>query len=908
MRRDPTEFRQRFQRWKNGQQVYKDGLPHYEDGKDSYPILGGKVIEDALKEQYRYNNDIEYRFKIKDRNLPEASEIKIPFINNKRIVLTNAGLSTGAVISENMLDTIAKYAKAAGIPIKTALGIAAKESTLGNPTDDRSVYKILNKESAAYFKKMGTAQHINVGDQVNGRELVNFYVDTDPVYYAAKQYAKKHSINNEDYLNKLKGGEKYADLQASQRERFRNKNVIQAAFEYYRDFPHKYNPGQKNYQQLVNKRGDELMSSPEVQNWYKQLPHYEGGKDARKLEHHPEEDYYYGGNLFGKGNQLVVTGQKKDKPYWVSPKSAGNMTVMPGDPEMVFFAPIAAGAAVAASPTIASALGSTISGINTVGDALAATAAGQRLTSGLNFAANAVGSSKAWPWINTGLSSLFAAHGADKIRRGDIHNVGDVAEIGLDLLPLTQLRKPIINAAGRIATNADINSPFINKVSKKDWYDLAVGETKDVNIIPFDYQFKSLTPEQQLSIMLEKKSTKYGTQYFKIKPEYEPYVDDSDFGLGISKSGDNYFYNYYKDEFFKDTPLLRPGQSEKQLLGEIPTTPKHITIKPEPTDWSNYQEYKKQLEDVIMEDWNNNGALRSHLERSGITDPMVIFDYIASPETAWKEVFSKPGILDFEGQHIKKTALDTFFKRNPEIADAVAQAEEYLKKVSSDKGVLYDTAVITDIKDQAFNQVLSLVDKEKLKTDLYDVADQLYDINNAFAHRASGKIYIPTGALKRKDLRKTITEVISHEFGHLEDQLGLRKDAVGVLESLQNSVTPSSKSPLFKAAFNIERRGIPSNYFGRLSNDATEMAQRATQLKDYFRLKPGEKLTMQQLKYAAKHYSKDVMNNNMNQFFKTIKDYEYALQWINAHGKAIIPPAGGAYLYKHSADTDLQNK
>ena len=34
MRKDPTEFRERFARWKNGEQVYKAGLPHYEDGKD----------------------------------------------------------------------------------------------------------------------------------------------------------------------------------------------------------------------------------------------------------------------------------------------------------------------------------------------------------------------------------------------------------------------------------------------------------------------------------------------------------------------------------------------------------------------------------------------------------------------------------------------------------------------------------------------------------------------------------------------------------------------------------------------------------------------------------------------------------------------------------------------------------
>ena len=37
MRKDPTEFKERFQRWKNGEQVYENGLtlPTYEDGKDS---------------------------------------------------------------------------------------------------------------------------------------------------------------------------------------------------------------------------------------------------------------------------------------------------------------------------------------------------------------------------------------------------------------------------------------------------------------------------------------------------------------------------------------------------------------------------------------------------------------------------------------------------------------------------------------------------------------------------------------------------------------------------------------------------------------------------------------------------------------------------------------------------------
>jgi hypothetical protein len=45
--------------------------------------------------------------------------------------------------------------------------------------------------------------------------------------------------------------------------------VIQKAFEFYKQHPDKYNPGQKNYQRLVDKRGAEVMGSPEVQKWLK---------------------------------------------------------------------------------------------------------------------------------------------------------------------------------------------------------------------------------------------------------------------------------------------------------------------------------------------------------------------------------------------------------------------------------------------------------------------------------------------------------------------------------------------------------------------------------------------------------------------------------------------------------------
>jgi len=46
-----------------------------------------------------------------------------------------------------------------------------------------------------------------------------------------------------------------------------NESVLDAAFRLYANSPQKYNPGQKNYQQLVDKRAKEVSGSPEVKRW-----------------------------------------------------------------------------------------------------------------------------------------------------------------------------------------------------------------------------------------------------------------------------------------------------------------------------------------------------------------------------------------------------------------------------------------------------------------------------------------------------------------------------------------------------------------------------------------------------------------------------------------------------------------
>ena len=251
--------------------------------------------EEAVRDNARYKNDIGYRLSIKAKNYgvvnPTVS-YPIPFIKSKKRTLTNAGLATGAVISENMLDSIADHAQKVGLPIKTAIGLVTKETTLGNQTFDKTSHTLFKKGSYNYrmyrnmYNANGTIQHINPGIAIDERNLINFHDERNP-YQEAYEYADKKSANaipkkewysdigsamlkaeaiRTDMLNK---GEAYADKQAKELKNVQKTHVLDAAFSRFKNNPNSYNPGQPNYQQLVNKRANEVWRSPEIQNWYK---------------------------------------------------------------------------------------------------------------------------------------------------------------------------------------------------------------------------------------------------------------------------------------------------------------------------------------------------------------------------------------------------------------------------------------------------------------------------------------------------------------------------------------------------------------------------------------------------------------------------------------------------------------
>jgi len=233
--------------------------------------------EEAARDNANYNKDIHYRYSIKaGRYNSPLKDYNIPFIPEKKITLTNAGLATGAVLSTNLLDSIAVNAERAGLPIKTAIGLATKESTLNNPTYDiRSRAKIakLDRSELKKAKVLGfeenikPKQNIDNGDTPEGL-LINYNPEDNP-YQGSINYIFEKAKTWEDNLRMMRETEAYADRQAIRNQAQPSKSYLQAGFEAYKRNPQGYNPGQSNYVQLVNKRADEVWNSPEIQNWYK---------------------------------------------------------------------------------------------------------------------------------------------------------------------------------------------------------------------------------------------------------------------------------------------------------------------------------------------------------------------------------------------------------------------------------------------------------------------------------------------------------------------------------------------------------------------------------------------------------------------------------------------------------------
>ena len=247
-----------------------------------------KTRQEAIAENNKYKTDLDYRRNINREREVEAAIRKqgnerIPYIKEKEIKLTNAGKLTGARLSTNQLDSIAKYANRAGLPIKTALGLVGQESAFGNYFVYANNAKDLNTYNTQP-KEVRDKYGIPAYKIVNYENLIPERTPTNVDDFAInKRYGKRSvtgfgfpTITNGEELDRLKiQHEAYPALQRKRSKFWRDINTptLQLAFEHYKTSPQTYNAGNPNQQNLVNNKANDVWGSPEIQEWYRTSPY-----------------------------------------------------------------------------------------------------------------------------------------------------------------------------------------------------------------------------------------------------------------------------------------------------------------------------------------------------------------------------------------------------------------------------------------------------------------------------------------------------------------------------------------------------------------------------------------------------------------------------------------------------------
>lgn len=246
-----------------------------------YPVLK-KLMNDYYNTSVVLHKDGEF---VKGRNEKDLS-LTIPFIEDKKVKLTNAGDATGSVISTNLLDSVAKHAAKYGIPFEEAIGVPAYETKLGNykPYTFLKTKEQYNKAKKdypeGYYSGKGEITPTELYNDHNYfigpyRGDINAKIDVSPMfrighpdYYIRPWDITDPNLDREVYNEE---NEKYFKSRMPALEKREKDYPVD-------EDPYKhavmkarrgdYNTGDKKWRENAKKAGADIMSSPEVQEWW----------------------------------------------------------------------------------------------------------------------------------------------------------------------------------------------------------------------------------------------------------------------------------------------------------------------------------------------------------------------------------------------------------------------------------------------------------------------------------------------------------------------------------------------------------------------------------------------------------------------------------------------------------------
>lgn len=200
MRKDPTEFRERFKRWKQGLPAYEDGkrAVWYDEDKDMY--YGGQLPEVTVTGEKRNHSAIDYLLWKADRaGAPSHVTNAVRDFNNRiqnfPIIAADAVTRYAGGGYDNILQA---YKDADVNPSRTA-----KKMLVYPYTNDQNNY---SKEELAAMKDLVNKTQLNTGDigykaykMHNGGRYagdINFSNFNDPYKVAEWSLGQTKTINN----------------------------------------------------------------------------------------------------------------------------------------------------------------------------------------------------------------------------------------------------------------------------------------------------------------------------------------------------------------------------------------------------------------------------------------------------------------------------------------------------------------------------------------------------------------------------------------------------------------------------------------------------------------------------------------------------------------------------------------
>lgn len=259
-------------------------------------IEGIDYIERDLTMKELYPNTTELydrdRNFVQKRDSIDMSKV-IPYIPEKEVVLTNAGDLTGVTLSTNLLDSIAEYAKVYNYPVMKAISIPATETGLGIfPSYTGLTPSEMNqyRNSGGNFKAQ---EYVTPTDLFNDhnyfispeREVMNVvlkgkyhdstgsrdsYINTNEVPTASHIFDSPrqnwYNFFNQNVEDRIKNSGKPKKRIGLYKE---NMDPYEHAFKYAESG--RYNSGDPNWEARRAKREQELLSSPEIQEWLKSI-------------------------------------------------------------------------------------------------------------------------------------------------------------------------------------------------------------------------------------------------------------------------------------------------------------------------------------------------------------------------------------------------------------------------------------------------------------------------------------------------------------------------------------------------------------------------------------------------------------------------------------------------------------